>query len=176
MFILDLFPSDFFVTHLEVIPEVEHQRFPGVAVYDTTGIPRSPWDGINIPSTSILAYPIPVPPGSGHQIPNNAPYHFERICSRPHQFVLPLATPAQQFNLQLTKDMGSPSEPSIVVRRGSQVMALGRVWVLTIVSCGSKKAHLQYECWSDPIPVKMMTVQDIPRRPEVVGEYHVMRA
>jgi hypothetical protein len=176
MFILDLFSSDFFVTDLEVIPEVEHWRFPGIAVYDTTGIPRSPWDGINIPSTSILTYPIPIPPGSSHQIPNDAPYHFERIYSRSHQFVLPLAVPAQQFNLQLTEERGLPSEPSIVVRRGSQVIALGRVWVLTVVSCGNKRVHLQYECWNDPVPVKMMIAQDIPKRPEVVGEYHWMGA
>jgi hypothetical protein len=175
MFVLDLFPSDILVTPLEVIPEVEHQRFPRIAVYDTTQIPRSPWNGIDVPSMTILTYPVPIHSDDNCQIPDNAPYHFKRIYSQPHQLVLPFDIPSKQFSLQLTGETESSSEPSIVVRRGFQVLVLERVWVLTMVTCGNRRLHLRYECWNDPVPAMIMITQDIPRRPEIVGEYHWMR-
>jgi hypothetical protein len=86
----------------------------------------------------------------------------------------PLTAPTRQFNLQLIGEMESLSEPSIVIRRGSQVATLGRIWVLVMVSCWNRRAHLYYESWDGPVPIAMLIAQDIPRRPEIVGEYHLV--
>jgi hypothetical protein len=174
MFVLDLYPSDICDVPLDIIPEVQHQGFPGIAVYDTTGVTGSCWSGIDIPSVSILTYPILIPSNNDRQIPSNAPYHQRRVDSQLQQHVLPLATPARQFSLQLPGETELLSEPSIVVRRGPRVAVFGKVWVLTVVVCGNGRVRLHYECWDDLVPVVMMIAQDIPRHPKIVGEYHLV--
>jgi hypothetical protein len=173
--VLDLYPGDIHCSvPLNIVPEVEHRGFPGIPVYDTSRIPGSHWNDVDIPSGSIVTYPMRTHPHDDHQIPDDAPYHFKQIYFRPYQLISPLTTPAQQFNLQIAEETNSSSKQSIVVRRGCRVKALERTWVLVMVSCGNRKAHLLYESRDGSVPVTMMITHDIPRCPEIMGRYYLI--